>query len=162
MIPHYQCTRPSEPTAGGSCRQYTITKLLLLIHNRQCQFRISHRPLKNQQLDTDCGSGGRWLESTQLYQVLKSGSETFANSVSPCEVTPNRTGDMGDNLVLICSQVDIAPSVPTARSKPPAAVGRWLQKRAVGRNARHHLLLAQGSMRSRPSPWKSPILWVAS
>jgi hypothetical protein len=86
-----------------------------------------------------------------------SGSETyvtvsipgsFANSVSPCEVTPNRTADMGDNLVLICSEVDIAPFMPIARSKLPAAVVRWFQNRAVGRNPRHHLLLI-GSLRAR-------------
>jgi hypothetical protein len=30
--------------------------------------RISNKRVENQRLGTDCGSGGRWFESTQLYQ----------------------------------------------------------------------------------------------
>ena len=32
--------------------------------------RISNKCVENQRLGTDCGSGGRWFESTQLYQGL--------------------------------------------------------------------------------------------
>src|SRR5215469_9540066 len=31
--------------------------------------RISNKRVENQRLGTDCGSGGRWFESTQLYRA---------------------------------------------------------------------------------------------
>ena len=68
---------------------------------------ISHRLKENQQLDADCGSGGRWFESTQLYQAL----------------TASRGKRVGNGIFTLCRALPVGGRVITGRRVPPSNRG---------------------------------------
>jgi hypothetical protein len=61
--------------------------------------RISNKCVENQRIGTDCGSGGRWFESTQLYRVHSLKSAGFVDedrrSENPKPALGPPTADQG-------------------------------------------------------------------